>query len=204
MIHLFEGIIASSLHVIGGPDHLAAVTPIAIESKSKSWFIGLFWGLGHTAGVLLIGLLFLLFREVIPIENISGYSEQIVGIVLVAIGVWALLKIRNGVKKKSHNNSFKKNILAAFSVGLIHGLAGVSHLIGILPTLALPSTIDSVLYLSGFGIGTIATMIVFSWILGTIAQNFSEKKKASFFRNLRIFGGLIAIIVGLFWFFSSL
>lgn len=204
MIHLVEGIIASSLHVISGPDHLAAVTPIAIESKSKSWLVGLFWGIGHTAGVLLIGLLFLLFREILPVEKISEYSEQIVGIVLVAIGVWALIKVRNGFGKKHINKAQKNNIITAISVGLIHGFAGVSHLIGILPTLALPSTIDSVLYLSGFGIGTIFTMICFSWILGSLAQKLSEQKKSKLFRNLRIFGGFVAIAVGVFWFFNAI
>ena len=39
---LFAGIIAAMLHVISGPDHLAAVTPFAIESKRKAWKIGLF------------------------------------------------------------------------------------------------------------------------------------------------------------------
>ena len=39
---LTAGILASVLHVITGPDHLAAVTPFAIEIKEKSmesWFI---------------------------------------------------------------------------------------------------------------------------------------------------------------------
>ena len=39
---LFAGIIAAVLHVISGPDHLAAVTPFAIESKKKAWKVGLF------------------------------------------------------------------------------------------------------------------------------------------------------------------
>ena len=41
-IPLFAGIIASALHVVSGPDHLAAVTPIALESRSKVWKIGFF------------------------------------------------------------------------------------------------------------------------------------------------------------------
>ena len=44
---IIAGIIASMLHVISGPDHLAAVMPFAIESKKKAWKIGLFWGFGH-------------------------------------------------------------------------------------------------------------------------------------------------------------
>ena len=59
----FAGLLASMLHVIMGPDHIAAVIPFAIEAKRKAWKIGLFWGLGHIFGMLLIGLLFLLFKD---------------------------------------------------------------------------------------------------------------------------------------------
>ncbi|MAY53071.1 MAG: nickel transporter, partial [Flavobacteriaceae bacterium] len=59
---LFSAILASILHVISGPDHLAAVTPLAISSQRKGWKIGLFWGFGHLIGMLLIGVLFLLFK----------------------------------------------------------------------------------------------------------------------------------------------
>ena len=36
---LTAGLIASILHVITGPDHLAAVMPFAVESKKKAWKI---------------------------------------------------------------------------------------------------------------------------------------------------------------------
>lgn len=83
------GIVASATHVMTGPDHLAAVTPLAIENKKKSWIIGISWGIGHTIGLLLIGALFYLFREVFPVKIISEYSEIIVGIILIIIGMWA-------------------------------------------------------------------------------------------------------------------
>jgi len=40
---LFVRIIATLLQVITRPDHLGAVTPFAIESKKKSWKVGLFY-----------------------------------------------------------------------------------------------------------------------------------------------------------------
>ena len=90
---LTTGLIAAMLHVITGPDHLAAVVPFAIESKKKAWKVGLFWGIGHLVGMMSIGFLFVIFKEWIPVEQISGYSEQIVGFVLIGIGVWAFYKI---------------------------------------------------------------------------------------------------------------
>ena len=83
----FAALLASILHVLAGPDHLAAVTPFAIESKRKAWKVGLYWGLGHLAGMICIGILFYFFREIIPIEKISEFSEQLVGFVLIAIGI---------------------------------------------------------------------------------------------------------------------
>jgi ABC-type nickel/cobalt efflux system permease component RcnA len=104
MINLpfFAGIAASVLHVVSGPDHLAAVTPLAIETRRKVWKIGLFWGFGHLLGMLLIGVLFLLFKEYIPVEKISEHSEQLVGIVLIAVGLWALFSIF--YKSKNHKH----------------------------------------------------------------------------------------------------
>ena len=59
-IPILSGLIMSMIHVISGPDHLAAVTPLTIDSKKKSWSIGFSWGIGHTIGMLLIGVIFIL------------------------------------------------------------------------------------------------------------------------------------------------
>jgi ABC-type nickel/cobalt efflux system permease component RcnA len=238
MIQLISGIVASSLHVVTGPDHLAAVTPLAIESKKKSWSVGLFWGLGHIAGMLLIGVLFILFKEYIPIEAISEYSEQIVGIVLVGIGLWAIIKVF--IKKTpahkhphyhtdpephihihahphaeqddhdhphshqhKHDKTVRQNNVAAFGVGTLHGFAGVSHLILLLPTLAL-ETHDAILYLSGFAAGTIAAMVLYAAILGFIGQRSSSMNNQKVFMAVRIIGGLIAIGIGIYWFLSTI
>jgi len=203
MLQLLTGIIASSVHVVTGPDHLAAITPLAIENKNKSWFIGLLWGIGHTIGVLIVGAFFLLFREQIPVEAISEYSEILVGFVLIFIGVWAFYKMKKN--KESHSHVvYSKNTVAATSVGVLHGLAGVSHLIGIIPTLALPSSIDAFFYLTGFTIGTITAMIVFASILGFLANNFSNSKKEELLKKLQLTGVFAAISVGLFWIISAI
>ncbi len=233
MIQIISGIVASALHVLTGPDHLAAVTPLAIESKKKSWSVGLFWGLGHITGMLLIGLLFLLFREYIPIEAISQYSEQIVGLVLVGIGVWAIIKvfIKRIPKHKhphfhtdpepyvhihshphehehDHNHVHKKvsrqNNITALGVGTLHGFAGISHLVLLLPTLAFPSMTESALYLAGFAIGTLAAMIIYATILGLIGQRSSAVKNPKVFMIVRLLGGAIAIGIGIFWFLSTI
>lgn len=98
----FAAIMASMMHVISGPDHLAAVTPLVLETKRKAWKIGLVWGFGHILGMLMIGVLFLLFREHIPVESISEHSEQLVGLVLIGVGAWAFYRIFN--ERKTHRH----------------------------------------------------------------------------------------------------
>ncbi len=204
------GILASVMHVVSGPDHLAAVTPLAIDNKLKAWFIGLGWGIGHTLGMLLIGVVFLLFKHLIPVETISAYGEIAVGVILIAIGLWALWRVffkaqghhaHNTAAGHEHLMPAKQSFISAVIIGTIHGFAGVSHLLGVLPTLAFPTRFDSVMYLTGFGLGTISAMIAFSYLLGIVAHHSDERFKPIIFKSIQIAGALAALIVGIYWIF---
>jgi len=224
-------LIASMLHVITGPDHLAAVTPFAIESKRRAWKIGLSWGLGHLAGMLGIGILFALFKELIPIDLISNYSEQLVGFVLLGIGVWALYKLFKKEKKHahlhvhseqgpvihkhphdhsheaSHHHHHPKPIhqtnLTSFSIGLLHGLAGISHFLLFLPVLSFENNADVSAYIIGFGIGIVLAMTLYTFVIGKVASLAKNGHNELFFKGIRFSGGLFAIIIGIYWIFST-
>jgi ABC-type nickel/cobalt efflux system permease component RcnA len=224
-------LIASMLHVITGPDHLAAVTPFAIESKRKAWKIGLSWGLGHLAGMLGIGILFALFKELIPIDLISNYSEQLVGFVLLGIGAWALYKLFKKEKKHahlhvhseqgpvihkhphdhsheaSHHHHHQKPIhqtnWASFSIGLLHGLAGISHFLLFLPVLSFENNTDVIAYIGGFGMGIVLAMTLYTFVIGKVASLAKNGHNEVFFKGIRFSGGLFAIIIGIYWIFST-
>lgn len=228
---LTAGLIASMLHVITGPDHLAAVVPFAIESKKRAWKIGLFWGIGHLVGMLFIGLLFVVFKEMIPVETISEYSEQLVGVVLVGIGVWAFYKIFRKDKnhkhlhihsegapiihshkhehshEKSHHHvhgkTIKQSNFASFSIGFLHGLAGIAHFLLFIPVLGFEEQSDAVLYVVGFGIGIVVAMTVFAFVIGKIASFAKNGHNELFFKGIRFAGGLFAVVIGIYWFFSN-
>ena len=206
LIYFLTGVAASSLHVISGPDHLAAVTPLAIEGKSRSWFIGFSWGLGHTIGVFIIGLLSILFRNIIPVDLISNYSEQIVGILLIVIGVWIFYRIFVSGKHHhhaTHSHKTGNDAITALGIGIVHGLAGVSHLIGILPSLALPTKLDAVSYILGFGAGTIFTMALYATIMGAISSHVASSNRNKLLLAIRIAGSSAAVLVGIFWIYQS-
>lgn len=230
---LLAGIAASVLHVVSGPDHLAAVTPLAIETRRKVWKIGLFWGFGHLTGMLMIGVLFLLFREYFPLEKISEHSEQLVGVVLIAVGLWALFSIfykgknhkhphvHDGeepyihVHKHEHDESklnhshahskkLKQNQWSSFGIGVLHGLAGIAHFILLLPVLGFENQLDSLQYIFGFGLGTVLAMTVYTFLLGQMAIYSKNTNSKTLFRNIRLTGGSFAIAIGIYWVYLSL
>jgi len=218
---LIAGFITAILHVVSGPDHLAAVTPIAIESKHKVWRIGFYWGTGHLVGMLLIGLLFFMFKEVIPVEVISGYSEQLVAIVLIGIGLWSLYKLFYKEKihtrphihsdkevyvhthhhSHSHSGHTKNGTTSSFSIGVLHGLAGIAHFILLLPALGFETRFESIQYISGFALGTVVAMTVYTYFLGMVTKTSNTNKLL--LNGIRIAGGCFALIVGVYWMYLT-
>jgi sulfite exporter TauE/SafE len=93
----------------------------------------------------------------------------------------------------------KQNAFTALFIGIIHGFAGFSHLFALLPSLALPSVTDSVIYISAFAAGTIMTMVLFAFILGVVAFKAVVKDKQMFLKWFTLTGGFLAIGIGILW-----
>lgn len=227
--------VAGTVHVVSGPDHMAAIAPLAAEGKNRAWKIGFRWGLGHASGVLMVGFLSILLREVLPVNLISDWAERLVGVVLIGIGLWGLNKAlsakihthqhdHNGESHShihfhkeqmekvqnpeaiidAYNHSDKiahKHTHTAFAIGTLHGLAGSSHFLGVLPALAFPTRIEAGSYLVFFGIGTIFAMSIFATIIGEISRRYAGGTLKAY---KIVMGTLstIAIGVGIVWLFQ--
>jgi hypothetical protein len=182
-IAVITGFGAGLFHVLSGPDHVAAVAPLALGKGPRGWRTGLQWALGHTAGVLLIGLLALLFRQWLPIQAISSWSEKFVGLLLIAVGAWGICKITSA--------DIKEPPKAAFGIGIIHGLAGSSHLLGVLPALLFPSVAAMCSYFIAFGAGTILGMLGFASFIGLLPARFYRPAMTAF--------AALAVGLGCYW-----
>jgi hypothetical protein len=214
------GLIAGVVHVLSGPDHLTAVAPIAAAHPARAGFRGMLWGLGHTLAVAVVAGVAFLFREALPLDALSQGSERIVGLVLVGIGLWTL---RSAFRTRAHIHSHQhdgrphahfhihrsghepeapaqrhQHGHAAFGIGALHGLAGSSHLLGVLPALALPDRGTVVAYLAGYGTGAVASMGLFGWGIGHMTARAAETS-APLYRRLLAGAGTAAIAVGIFW-----
>ena len=203
-----SGLFAGFVHVLAGPDHLAAIAPYAVNSRARAWRTGVRWGLGHSAGVLGIGLLALLLRDTLSIDLVSAWSERFVGMVLVGIGIWGLrAALAYGTDTHPHRRDGQSHGHApehpAFAVGTVHGLAGSSHLFGVVPALALPSDTAAAAYLLLFGLGSIAAMGTFSsligWLAGRLSSSGSKAQNA-----LLGLSSVMAIGIGGVWLFSEI
>ncbi|KAB2675583.1 MAG: sulfite exporter TauE/SafE family protein [Verrucomicrobia bacterium] len=226
MLVAFTGFLAGFTHVLSGPDHLAAVTPLAVESHRDSWRSGFRWGLGHSAGVAVVGLMAFALREAMPLERISAWSERLVGVVLVGVGLWAVrraLRIRihthwheHGGQTHQHvhlhappesgrspvGTAVHRHTHAAFGIGTLHGLAGSSHFFGVLPALALPDAWHAGAYLLAFGLGTVAAMSGFAAVFGRVAGWFALSHLEAY-RGLMYASATAALGVGGWWLWQA-
>lgn len=198
IVAALAGTLAGFVHVLSGPDHLAAVAPLASHGDHTSWRAGALWGLGHSSGVLIVGLFALVLRGWLPgsllIGGLSSWSERMVGVVLIGIGLWGFHRVFRS-KADTHSHAHPR---AAFGVGILHGLAGSSHFLGVLPALALPGLSASLGYLGGFGIGTVAAMSGFATMIGLIATRTRHRGPAAT-RWLLSACSTMALIVGIAW-----
>jgi uncharacterized membrane protein YfcA len=165
-----------------------------------------------------VGLLSLWLRDLIPLDLVSTWGERLVGVMLVAIGLWALRKSlrvhaheheHDGDKHihlhahalhlaHDHHGAHQHHTHAAFGIGILHGLAGSSHFLGVLPILAFPTKLQAASYLAAFAAGTIASMAVFSWTMGKVADRCAGGG-ARFYRGLMRVCAASAMVVGCFW-----
>jgi sulfite exporter TauE/SafE len=216
---LLTGCIAGIIHVLSGPDHLAAVAPLAARRRYKVWKTGLLWGLGHTWAVWLIATAAVLARNAMPLDVISGWGDRLVGVALIFIGLMSLrraLSFRVHYHEHEHDNErhahfhihkrthddgrahTHEHSHVPFGVGLLHGVAGGAHFVAILPAVALPSLASGVSYVAGYGIGTILAMTMFAWAVGRVIAPWMRRHSTAYNVTLT-FISLVAVAVGVFW-----
>jgi hypothetical protein len=214
MLTLATGVLAGCFHVLSGPDHLAAVAPLAVAERRRGWLAGWTWGLGHTAGVVTVAVVAVLLRDVLPpIDAIAAWSERLVGGALIAVGLWTLNRsARVQARPHVHGATAHEHLHvqagprwlrrlghphASFCLGVLHGVAGSSHFFGVLPALALPSQAASLVYIGAFGIGSVAAMTLFAAAIGTAGARLAPG--ARLHRAMLAAAAVLAIGVGGAW-----
>jgi len=215
MLTVITGALVSGLvHVLSGPDHLVAVAPLAAAGRERGWLAGWTWGIGHASGIVVVAVLAVVLRDLLPpIDMLSAWSERIVGVALIGIGVWAFrrsLQIRatphaHGAVSHAHLHiqggpAWARRLghaHASFYMGILHGVAGSSHFFGVLPALALPTRTAAFMYIGAFGIGTVVAMTAFAAAVGSAGVRAHHGTVAH--RGMMMASAVLALAVGSWW-----
>jgi hypothetical protein len=218
MLSAMAGFIAGSLHVITGPDHIAALLPIAAHDPKRATSLGIRWGLGHGLAVLAVGGIVVLTKQAYLLEAVTPWSEVLVGILLIALGAWSLFRARGIVvhahphhhderpdhahfhvhdKSDAHGEGVEKHHghgHAALGIGALHGLAGTGHLFGVLPSLAL-SPLEATAYLAAYLLAAVVSMGAVGHVTGRLAQSGGPSRV----RNMLYGTSVCAMGIGCVW-----
>ena len=185
-------------------DHLAAVSTVLAERPSlrASSAVGLWWGIGHTTTLLIVGAIVLALGIRIP-EEFELIAESAVGLLLVILGINLAVKLYNDrwhLHAHAHDDgahvhlhSHRQQVdhrhqhwmmasIRPLCIGMAHGLAGSAALM----LMILASTQElgaGLLSIAVFGVGSIVGMIA-------IGVTISLPLICSFSLSQRLFAGL--------------
>jgi len=173
------------------PDHLVAVTSLVAADDGGTrgaTRLGAWWGLGHAATLLMLGVPLIVFKSAMPAWLESG-AEKAVGAVIIVLAIRVIWKwargqyrsgqhrhhptdahrhLRRGESSTTHRHHRVRTPRQAFGLGLLHGLAGTGAVV-VLLLAALPTQLEAGLALAVFAPMTIVSMAActtaFAWVL---------------------------------------
>ncbi len=226
---LWTGLGAGILHTFTGADHMAALMPLSVNRKFKAAWLGVRWGIGHTAGVLIVAIILLAIRETLTssaaldMTFVEEWGERLVGVMLIALGLWGVrTAFRKNIHVHEHTHDGEEHAHlhvhkddahdpadkstwhahlhrhAALGAGTLHGLAGMAHLLGVIPALAAPTLLVAFAYLIGFAVGSIASMAVFAGGFGAITAKLGSKSPAVLKGSIYV-ASIACVLIGIAW-----
>ncbi len=195
---LFEGaplLVAMGLAFLLGlrhasdPDHLVAVTSLVASDDADTKAaarLGAWWGAGHAFTLVAIGLPLIAFKTSLPAWLENG-AEKTVGVVILILAVRVLWKWKRGDYKgnvhahrseanehrhlhrdSDHGHAPLRSPKQAFSIGVLHGLAGTGAIV-LLLIAALPTRLEAAAAMAVFAPMSIVSMAActaaFAWVL---------------------------------------
>lgn len=188
-------------------DHIAAVSVLSAEKTNihKSVGFAFQWSAAHALILLLMSFLLYFLGESLP-QQISAYAEQLVGVMLITLGVFMVYRMQryriqlsfhshDGYMPHAHWHAPQKSDQPAHKhkaalVGGLHGMAGSAPLMATIPLVKSAGLVEIIVMVSVFSVGVFIAMLSFG---GALA--FSMKKIINRGENyLRIFQIVLAIM----------
>ena len=213
LISLLTGFAAGAVHVVGGADHLVAMAPFSLRQPVPALRSGLAWGAGHSAGVVVLALVAIGLKDLAHVEAMSFWAEFLVGVALLVVGALAVrtafgLELhthehRHSADASTHQHlhlhvrgqsNHRRHLHTASGLGLLHGLAGASHLLAVLPALALPPH-AAMGYVGAYLLGSIGAMTA----VVSVVSLLTVRSGARLLPLLVGSAGALSIVTGAIW-----
>lgn len=207
-------------------DHMVAVTAFVATRPALAVAarFGMRWGLGHAVAVFVAGGI-LLATGVRWDARYDAWGEALVGVMLIGVGAWAIRTTRRlhlhppaehgdhahlhahapGGAPHTHEHAegespagphrHQRGITA---VGLMHGLAGTSAVVALVPVTLVNRPAVGVGYLVAFGIGTMLAMALFALVAAT-AMRTAAARSVALGQRMGGAAGVAGILVGAWW-----
>lgn len=170
------------------PDHIAAVSTLLGERRSarRSAWLGAIWGVGHTVSLVAMCVAVVGFGAMIPPAAERAFTLAVAAI-LVVLGARSVWHTR-------HHDASRaiRGPLQALAIGAVHGLAGSSALTAMVFA-NLPNSATQLVYITLFGIGSVAGMALVSGSAGLWLQRIQRPWLMAAFR---ISIGALSITIG--------
>jgi ABC-type nickel/cobalt efflux system permease component RcnA len=212
-------------------DHVVAVSTIVSEHRSlfRSALVGGLWGAGHTASLVIVGVVVLVFRVTIP-APLAKWLEFAVALMIITLGaiaVWRVRRKRVDVHLHRHSHDGQSHIHVHFHeqetkhvgvapshshaisrigfkpllVGAMHGLAG-SAALTLLVLTQIRSMSLGLLYLAVFGLGSTLGMLLMSGLIG-LPFAFSGRGISRVNFGMQTITGALSIAFGLWYAYET-
>ena len=212
LISLLTGVAAGAVHVVGGADHLVAMAPFSLSKPWAAFRHALAWGAGHSTGVVVLALIAIGLKDLAHVEAMSSWAELLVGVALLVVGALAV-RTAFGLELHTHEHrhdgaadhlhlhlhvrgasNHRRHVHASSGLGLLHGLAGASHLLAVIPAVALPPH-AAVGYLVAYLLGSIGAMV---YVVSVVS--FLTLRSGARLMPFLVGGtGALSIITGAIW-----
>lgn len=212
------------------PDHVVAISTIASRSGSlwRASLAGVYWGIGHTFTLFVVGMLLIGVRVSLPFWLEQG-MEAAVGVMLVVLGwrsVRSFRKARVHVHVHEHDGERHTHFHAhsgeqedssdhphrhhhshptrlektSVWVGMIHGLAG-SGALAVMTMASIHTFAQAALYILVFGAGTVLGMSTFALCLALPFVLLSKYASGLVYR-LGVITGCLSMGYGVFYMYQ--
>ncbi len=185
-VFLLGGLALGCLHAMD-TDHITTVSMLILEKLPfrKTLPLALRWSTGHAVMLFVLAGLMTGMKTTFEAMDLSG-AEQWVGASMIGLGLWVFVWHGKAHKPRPE--------WALFSMGVLHGMAGSSSILLLIPVALSQSVLLVFGYVLSFSLGMMLTMACYAFL---VSHAIRSKFISVHLVRLRYLSAGITVAIGL-------